>query len=193
MNLTRNARRMRGFLRDRGGTAAVEFALFSPVFFALMVGAVDLGGMIFARFSLDSAVQAGANYAQINASEVSAASGQTLATNVATIIQSSQGTDSANGSVVVNNGPSTTISGATLTPGTGSASPADSCYCPTAASGGGISSWGSAQTCGAACSGTGYAGKFVVITATSTYSPIFGGFGIVGGGTITATQVVQAQ
>jgi Flp pilus assembly protein TadG len=190
MMLTPNSMRTRSFLRDLSGTAAVEFALFSPIFFALLVGAVDVGGMIFTRFELDSAVQAGANFAQINASSVSSTSGQTLANNIASIVQSSEGTDSANGSVVVNDGPTTTISGSSQST-SGTASNADSCYCPTGTAS--SLTWGSATTCGSSCSGGGYAGKFVVITATSTYTPIFGGLGIVKGGTITAATVVQAQ
>ena len=42
-------------------------------------------------------------------------------------------------------------------------------------------------------SNTGYAGKFVTITATRQYTPIFSGYGIVQNDTITTSAAVQVQ
>jgi Flp pilus assembly protein TadG len=178
--------------RDRGGIAAVEFALLTPVFCLLLAGVVDLGGALYAKFKLDSAVTAGANYAQINAASVNSSNGQTLANNIATIVETSQGSGWADDGVVVNNGPSTSVTSGTPTTG-GTAANADVCYCPTGAVG--TFTWGSSATCGSACpgSGAGYAGKFVTITATKTYTPIFSSYGIVQNDTITATAAVQVQ
>jgi Flp pilus assembly protein TadG len=187
------ARRFLGaFGRDRRGVAAVELALLTPVFCLLLAGVVDLGGALFTKFKLDSAVTAGANYAQINASNVNSTNGGTLAANIATIVETSQGSGWADDGVVVNNGPTTTVTAGTPAT-TGTAANADACYCPS----GTVSAftWGASTTCGAACPGTstGYAGKFVTITATKTYTPIFSSYGIVQNDTITATSVVQVQ
>jgi Flp pilus assembly protein TadG len=45
-------------LRTRGtdGSAAIEFAFIAPVFFALMLGILQLGIMIFSQFTLQNAV-----------------------------------------------------------------------------------------------------------------------------------------
>ncbi len=184
--------RVRGFRRDVRGVAAVEFALLTPVFCLLMAGVIDLGGALFTKFKLDSAVTAGANYAQVNASNVNSTNGASLATNIATIVETSQGSGWADDGVVVNNGPSTTTTGGTQSTG-GTLTNADACYCPSGTAG--SFSWGSSTTCGSVCPGsnTGYAGKFVTITATKTYSPIFSSYGIVQNDTITATSVVQVQ
>ena len=49
------------------------------------------------------------------------------------------------------------------------------------------------MACGSICSGGGIAGKFVTITASKPYTPLFGGFGIVSNGNITIKAVVQPQ
>jgi Flp pilus assembly protein TadG len=179
-------------LGDRRGMAAVEFALLTPIFCLLLAGTVDLGGALYTKFKLDTAVTAGANYAQINAANVNSTNGQSLANNIATIVETSQGSGWADDGVVVNNGPATTVTGATpVTSGT--ASNADVCYCPSGSPG--AFTWGSSTTCGAACPGTntGYAGKFVTITASKQYTPIFSSYGIVSNNTITASAAVQVQ
>lgn len=182
----------RAFASDRRGVAAVEFALVTPIFCLLLAGIVDLGGALFTKFRLDSAVTAGANFAQVNAGNVNSTNGQTLANNIATIVETSQGTSWADDGVVVNNGPIATVAGGTATP-SGTATNADVCYCPTGTPG--ALTWGSEVTCGAACPGTntGYAGKFVTITASHTYTPIFSSYGIVRNDTISASAAVQVQ
>ena len=94
--------------------------------------------------------------------------------------------------MVVNDGPSTTVSGGTPSSG-GTASNADLCYCPTGTVG--AFTWGSSATCGTACPGTntGFAGKFVTITASRAYTPIFSTYGIVQNNTISASAAVQVQ
>jgi hypothetical protein len=157
-----------------------------------MAGIVDLGGALFTKFKLDSAVTAGANFAQINAANVSSANGQTLANNVAAIVETSQGAGWADNVVVVNDGPTTNVASGTAASG-GTASNADACYCPTGTTS--AFNWGSSTTCGAACPGSaaGYAGKFVTITATRHYTPIFSSYGIVQNNTIAASATVQVQ
>lgn len=183
---------MRALVRDRRGIAAVEFALVTPIFCLLLAGIVDLGGALYTKFKLDSAVTAGANFAQVNAANVSSTNGQTLANNIATIVETSQGSGWADDGVVVNNGPTSTVSGGTAT-ASGTAANADACYCPSGTPG--AFTWGSSTNCGSPCPGTntGYAGKFVTITASHSYTPIFSSYGIVKNDTITASAAVQVQ
>ena len=151
------------------GASAVEFALIAPVFCLILVGAVAFGGVLYTKFGLDGAASAAADYAANNASNVNSTSGWSLANSLASIVAGAHAGNWANATVVVNNGPSATLTGGTITSG-GTASNADSCYCPT---GNALAiTWGAAKTCGSACTGTGVAGKFVSIVAVRTYSPI---------------------
>lgn len=115
-----------------------------------------------------------------------------LASTLAGLIASGQSANWAGSSVNVNNGPTASSSGGTVTTG-GTASNADNCYCPTGNSNTGVT-WGVAKTCASTCTGGGYAGKFVLLSATRNYTPLFSGYGIVGSnGTITTTSLVQVQ
>ena len=64
--MTKMIRAFRRFLRNTGATAAVEAAIFAPIFVILMLGITDLGSMMFVRMTVNAAVQAGAGYAVIN-------------------------------------------------------------------------------------------------------------------------------
>lgn len=188
----RHRRFCAAFLGDRSGVAAVEFALISPTIILVLVGLIDLGGMLYTRFQLDAALNAAANYAQVNAANVSSTNGATLASTLAQLAASPSGSSS---SVTINDGPTASYSTSTGTAATssgGTASNADSCYCPT---GSGTSvTFGSSQTCGSTCSGGGYAGKFVQLSASMNYSPIFSGYGLVSqAGTMQVSTVVQVQ
>ncbi len=176
--------------RDRRGVAAVEFAMVAPIFCAMLAAAVDFGGVLHTKFELDSAVSAGANYAMVNASEATASSGATLAGVVSTIVATSQGAGWANDSVVVNNGPSSSMASGTSSTG-GTAANANNCYCPTVSAS--TVTWGSSAVCGSACSGGGIAGKFVQISASHVYTPMFSSYGLVQNNTITASAVVEVQ
>src|SRR5690606_10869198 len=79
----------RRFLRDRRGSAGIEFGIIAPVLGLILGGAVDLGGVVFVKFRLDNAVSAGANYALVRGADVSAENGQRLAGTIAAIITSS--------------------------------------------------------------------------------------------------------
>lgn len=190
--LPQRGRLAAAFLGDRSGVAAVEFALIAPTLILVLVGLIDLGGMIYTRFQLDAALNAGANYAMVNAASVNSTSGAGLASTLAGLVSSGQTTNGNNSSITVNSGPTASSSGGTVTTG-GTASAADSCYCPTGAASSSVT-WGTAQTCGATCTGGGYAGKFVLLSASVNYSPIFSGYGIVSAsGTITSSSLVQVQ
>jgi Flp pilus assembly protein TadG len=182
------AKRLRRWRRDARGVAAVEFALFAPIIGVILAGAVDFGGVVFVKFGIENAVSAGANYAIVNAAKVNSTNGPTLANNISAIVASA---GSGGNSVVVNNGPTATYaSDNTITP-SGTASNANSCYCPTISSS--TVTWGAAATCGSSCAGGGIAGKFVRITANRNYTPFFFNYGIVTGGSITVRVMVQVQ
>jgi Flp pilus assembly protein TadG len=57
----------RALLRDQQGAVAVEFALVSSAFFALLIGLCYLGVMLFNNMSLQWAVEKAARVAEINA------------------------------------------------------------------------------------------------------------------------------
>lgn len=172
------------------GTSAVEFGLLAPIFFLLFAAVVDLGGTIYTRLLVESAVSAGANFALVNQGNVSSTNGASLAASIGTIVAGSVGGTLASGKVVVNNGPTVTVTNG-VAGSSGVATNADSCYCPSGLPG--AWSWGTAVTCGAACTGGGIAGKFVTLVVSQTYTPFFSNYAIVQNGTITATAIVQAQ
>jgi Flp pilus assembly protein TadG len=176
-------------LADETGIAAIEFALLLPVLGLIVAGITDFGGVLLTRFRLDAAVSAGANYAMVNATNVSSANGASLASNIASVVANNAGSTWANDTILVDNGPSETVTSGTYASG-GSASNADNCYCPTISS---SIAWGAAVTCGNACGGGGIAGKFVTITATRTYSPLFSNYGLVTNNAISVTTAVQTQ
>lgn len=184
-------RAARRFARHRGGSAAVEFSLLLPVFCLILVGTIDFGGVVYAKFRLNAAVSAGANYALVNAASVTSTGGTTLASSIASIMGGSSSAGSGTtATVVVNNGPTATRSGSTTTTG-GTAANADSCFCPSLS--GTAVSWGASQTCGSACTGGGVAGRFVSIVAQQSYTPSFSNYGVVQNNAITSRAVVQAQ
>ena len=55
------------------GTAAVEAAIFLPIFLFLTLGITDVGGGMFVRMTVNAAAQAGAAYAVINSCASAAA------------------------------------------------------------------------------------------------------------------------
>jgi Flp pilus assembly protein TadG len=193
--MRRFIKRFRNLLatRDNDGVAALEFALITPVFVLVLAGIVDLGGVVSAKFRLDTAVAAASNYVLVNNSQVSSTQGGTLATNLASIVTGGTGTTmSANVSIVVNNGPSATVvTGGTATSG-GTAANANSCYCPTGTPT--SLTWGTAvTTCGSTCPSGLLAGKFVLISANYTYLPVFSNYNFINGGTVYSGALVQTQ
>jgi hypothetical protein len=49
------------------------------------------------------------------------------------------------------------------------------------------------MTCGASCSGSGTAGKFVTITATAAYTPLLNLYTFINNGTLRQSAVVETQ
>ncbi len=54
------------FLKDRRGTAFVEFGLLAPIFFLVIVGIVDFGRMMWLSNSVEHAATEGARYAALH-------------------------------------------------------------------------------------------------------------------------------
>jgi Flp pilus assembly protein TadG len=52
--------------RNSDGSAAVEAAIFAPLFLVMMLGITDLGAGMFVNMTANAAAQAGAAYAVIN-------------------------------------------------------------------------------------------------------------------------------
>jgi Flp pilus assembly protein TadG len=183
--------RLRARLAKPGnaGIAAVEFAFLVPVFLVLMMGIVNVGQMLYDYYQLDQAVAAGAQYAALNGANVTSTNGAALATSIATIVEDANGTAWTNDAVVVNNGPSVTVSNGTAT-SSGTASNANSCYCPTGSAPGW--SWGSAMECGASCTGSGQAGKYITVTATYNYTPILSLYSFMSG-PLTQSEAVETR
>ncbi len=184
---------MRRGLANEQGTAVVEFAMIAPVLVLLLIGTVDFAMAIYDRFALNGAVSAAADYAILNAAEVSSTSEPQLASSLASVASaSSNSVVSITAAVNVNHGSTATGTAGAVTATSGSASPATSCYCPAAASGGGVT-WGSIATCGSTCSGGGIAGKFVTIAASVAFTSMFGSHGLIPSQNFTTSSVVQVQ
>jgi Flp pilus assembly protein TadG len=165
------------FARCRRGVSTVEFAMIAPVFLLILAGVVDLGGALHAKFKLNAAVSASANFVLVNADKVNAEDGAQLAAQAATIVSSDLPQGIGTVSVAINNGLTFSYAdgvGST----TGGVSSADKCFCPQMTVGG--VSWGSAVSCGGACASGGTAGKYITIMVAQSYAPLFAGFGVVG-------------
>ncbi len=57
---------VRHYLQNRNGATAVEFALTAPAFFALMIGAVEVGLLVWAQLALQQGSEAAARCASVN-------------------------------------------------------------------------------------------------------------------------------
>jgi Flp pilus assembly protein TadG len=177
--------------RDSSGVAALEFAFLSMVFLTILAGTVDVGLLIYTEEKVDAAVVAGAQYAVVNAANVSSANGATLATTIASVVANVNGSNWAASGVCVNNGPTATANSGTAPTCSGTASNADDFYCPTGTPG--SWSWGSSVAQGSSCSGGGMGGKFVTITASVNFTSLFPSFGLVQNGAISRSVLVETE
>ena len=66
-------RYLRRIGRDQGGTAAIEFGVLAPVFFAMLLGIVDIGRYMWTlntiQYAIDDGLRAG-SVEQLNETEV---------------------------------------------------------------------------------------------------------------------------
>jgi Flp pilus assembly protein TadG len=79
---------LKDLLRCTRATAAVEAAIFAPIFLILTLGVTDVGMQAFVRMSVNAATQAGALYAVVNSGKGKACE-ITTATPAAWVNQSS--------------------------------------------------------------------------------------------------------
>ena len=155
------------------GTAAVEFAIFVPLFMILVAGTVDFGYLIYSGSALSAAVSAGSQYTENNVTRVSL-DPTGLAADISTIVNNANGTNWATSAVNVNNGNDTT-----------------NCYCPTGLPGNWT--WGTPMACGKLCASGSIAGQFVTITASRNVSALFPTFGLAYSDTISRSAIVETQ
>jgi Flp pilus assembly protein TadG len=179
--------------------AAVEFALLAPTFVLMFAAVVDLGNALWTWCRLEEAVAAGTDFALVNggvnSNYVNSTNGQDLASDIAGIVANSAKVGSyltpADVTVVVNNGPTTTVTNG-VPANSGTPAYADSYYCPTGSPP--SWSWGSAYgTAGTACTGGGTSGKFVTVTASYNFTPFFASYAFVTNGLMTAGAAVQTK
>ena len=57
------------FLKDRSGTAALEFAFVAPVFFFIVLGTMDLGRAMMISSTIEHVASDGARYAAVRGAE----------------------------------------------------------------------------------------------------------------------------
>jgi Flp pilus assembly protein TadG len=182
-------RSLRLFIWDQRGVSALEFALIAPIFLLLFAGTIELGGMLYTRFQLNSALSAAASYTLLNGNKLSEATASDLVANTAAIVAG--GTNSSvSVTVAVNKDYARTLSNGQLTT-SGSPSDADRCYCPTGT--GATPDWGTAIACESVCSNGSIAGKFITITAERAYDPLFSDYQIARDGVITVVSRAQVK
>jgi Flp pilus assembly protein TadG len=172
------------------GVAAIEFAFLVPVFAILFAGVVDVSQMLYDYYQLDQAVAAGSQYAVLNAANVTSTTGASLATAIATVVEDANGTAWTNDTVVVNDGPTVTVTNGTAA-SSGTAANADSYYCMTGSQMNWT--WGTAYSTQTNCSGGGTAGKYVTITANYGYVPWVAIYHIFSNTTLNQSAAVRVQ
>jgi hypothetical protein len=146
--------------------------MLAPILITLFIGVIDGARAMLTEMQLSAAVSAGVQYVVNSTNNITSTGGSTaLATSIANIVGNTNGTGWASGTVVVNNGFSSTFSGdAPATSGSASTS----CYCPTGSPR--SWTWGNAVSCATSCS-PGIAGMFVTIAASRAFTPMFSSFG----------------
>jgi len=151
------------------GVAAVEFAITLPLLVIFLGGVTDFGIIYYRQSCLSTAVAAGAQYANL-------------------IDQRSPPVTAANIQTVMTGAAAQSMPSATVTP---TASNPALCYCITGSS---PSSTLTTATCGAACASGGTAGKYVQLTLTTNYTPIFPTLSrVIGTQTLSKTAWVPLQ
>ena len=200
MTLSRLCRPLACLLTARRCVAAVEFALLAPIFVLMFAAIVDLGNALWTWCRLEEAVAAGTELRigqrrrqqqLCNGERTVRISPADIAGIVANSAKVGSYLTPADVTVVVNNGPATTITNG-VPANSGTPANADSYYCPTGSPP--TWSWGSAYgTAGTACTGGGTSGKFVTVTASYNFTPFFASYAFVTNGLMTAGAVVQTK
>lgn len=142
--------------RPGRAVAAIEFAVTLPILLAFLGAVTDFGIAFYAQGCLSSVVAAGAGYATLT----DQSSGSVTAASIETVMQGA----------AIQSLPTFAV--------TVSASDPKACFCLTGTS---PTSTLTAASCGSACTSGGTAGKYVQLTATTTYNPILPSYSMLTG------------
>ncbi len=174
---------------DRRGVAAVEFAFLAPIFALILTATVDVGALVYTNMRLNTSLTAGSSYALVNGAQWSSDTVGDLAQRLTGVLAG--GRPGVETRITVNDAASYVYSSGRLR-ASGSTSVADQCFCPEIV--GAAVDWGAARTCGRACPSGAVAGKFVELSISRPYTPLFGGFGMTDGGSyLAATTMLQVD
>ena len=153
----------------RRATAALEFAVATPLLVVMLGGAADYGLAQYDRVMLANAVAAGAQYASLIGSTVSTA-------NITSVIQQASNLPNASTSVTV------TYSG--VSPGV----PSAGWYCVT-----GTAPTVTASMSGGTCSDGSSAGYYISFSASYTNAGLMNGYMALASNTIVEQATVKLQ
>lgn len=159
--------------RDERGVSAIEFALIAPLILLVLAAVVDVGGLIYMRTQLEIAVSAATSHAMGVGQDLKFIEAE-LGQQAARIIVGRMG-NRVDLKITLNKSHLTRFSAQGISQ-SGPASAADLCYCPNRGDDG--IDWGEAQICRAPCPDGGRAGKFLAITASLPYTPLFFDYGV---------------
>ena len=160
--------------RSRQGVAAVEFAFIAPILLILMASVSQISLFVFKRMKANEAVSSAANSALSSGAGLTSSTADSTANLLAAILRAP---DKDGTALVLINGSRQYNITATSVTASGPASAADECRCPS--SNGASISWGSAVACTSTCPSGAPAGKYVSISYSRPYKPIFPTYGIV--------------
>jgi len=150
-------------------TAALEFALASPMLIVLLGGAADYGLAQYNRALLANAVSAGAQYAVLTGTGVTTA-------NITSIIQ--------NTSTLPNAATTVIVTYSSISPGV----PSPGWYCIT-----GTAPTVTSSTSGGVCADGSSAGYYISMKATYSFNGLFGGFMSLSSNTMAEQATVKVQ
>jgi Flp pilus assembly protein TadG len=191
--MTAICRALQQLYQARRAVAALEVALLTPALLALLAFTVDFGMYLYAGLQLSNAVSAGATYAITNGQLTLANSAGCASATPACLTVSSF---RFNISTLVQNAVSPNVSSPTIYYNTSSSSASDtdgiynSCYCPDSTQ---AAASQVPVTCGTACSDGTQAGCFVVIQASSPFTPLFLNYSWLPSTTLTKSAWVRVQ
>jgi Flp pilus assembly protein TadG len=131
------------------GVAAVEFAITLPILLLFMGGVTDFGIIYYRQAGLSAAVAAGAQYANLT----DQLSPPVTAANIQTVLTAAAAQSLGSNITVI-----------------ATASNPATCYCITGSS---PSSTVTSTACGSTCTSGGTAGKYVQLTLSTNYAPMF--------------------
>lgn len=181
-------RTAKSFWCDDAGSPAVEFALISPVLLLIVAATFDVGSIIHSKFRLDARVSSAASYSQNLGSMIVDNTAASFATTLANLV--SNGTNSVDATVVLNNAMSAAFTDGSMTTSDFSGIMAQ-CYCPVRVNN--AIAWGTQKTCQTTCTDGTVAGRFIEIRGDTSYVAMFAGLGLIENGNISSIALVRIE